>query len=125
MTITIILMMYMETVLTMITDDIDNDSHDENDNHANNNDDDNDNDDNDNDNNKSESRPPVVLDDGSTARTATACPLVVRHCPSVSIIVLLPAPGGPEMPANKMRISIMKKVHCFSYLQVPTSSLMK
>src|SRR5262245_8945374 len=42
--------------------------------------------------------PPVRVEDGSTARTATLWPLPVRWVPSTSIVVDLPAPGAPVMP---------------------------
>ena len=45
-------------------------------------------------------QPPVVDDDGSTARTATLWPWSVRNLPKASIKVLLPAPGGPVSPIN-------------------------
>ncbi len=36
--------------------------------------------------------PPVVVDDGSTVRTATRLPFSVIYLPNVSIKLLLPAP---------------------------------
>ena len=43
-------------------------------------------------------QPPVSVDEGSTASTATLWPSSVRCVPSVSISVLLPTPGAPVMP---------------------------
>ena len=42
--------------------------------------------------------PPVSVDDGSTASTATRFPLAVRSLPSASTNVDFPAPGTPVMP---------------------------
>ncbi len=44
--------------------------------------------------------PPVRVDEGSTASTATLCPASVRYVPSASIVVDLPAPGAPVMPSR-------------------------
>ncbi len=47
-------------------------------------------------------QPPVVLDDGSTVKTAIRAPnLVVAYFPKDSINELLPAPGGPVKPILK------------------------
>jgi hypothetical protein len=45
--------------------------------------------------------PPVRVDDGSTASTATLWPCAVRLEPSVSMVVDLPTPGTPVMPTRK------------------------
>jgi hypothetical protein len=42
--------------------------------------------------------PPVRVDDGSTARTATRLPLPVSSEPRASTNVDFPAPGTPVMP---------------------------
>src|SRR5262245_12154553 len=42
--------------------------------------------------------PPVTVELGSTASTATRLPALHRRSPSVSISVLLPTPGAPVMP---------------------------
>ena len=42
--------------------------------------------------------PPVRVDDGSTASTATRCPCSIRYMPSASMAVDLPTPGTPVMP---------------------------
>ena len=44
--------------------------------------------------------PPVRLDEGSTASTATLWPLAVRVAPSASMVVDLPAPGAPVIPSR-------------------------
>lgn len=45
--------------------------------------------------------PPVVEDEGSTAKTATRCFSLVRKFPKVSINVDFPPPGGPDKPILK------------------------
>ena len=47
--------------------------------------------------------PPVTLEDGSTASTATLWPCSMRYSPRASMKVDLPTPGTPEMP---MRIEL-------------------
>ncbi len=42
--------------------------------------------------------PPVRVEDGSTASTATRCPSPVRWTPSASMNVDLPTPGTPVTP---------------------------
>src|SRR5574343_951057 len=42
--------------------------------------------------------PPVTVDDGSMANTASRLPCPISQTPSASIKVDLPAPGTPEMP---------------------------
>jgi len=42
--------------------------------------------------------PPVTVDDGSMAKTASFLPWPISHTPSASMKVDLPAPGTPEMP---------------------------
>ena len=44
--------------------------------------------------------PPVRVDDGSTASTATLWPLPVSMLPSASMVVDLPTPGAPVMPTR-------------------------
>ena len=44
--------------------------------------------------------PPVRVELGSTASTATLCPCAVRLLPSVSMSVDLPTPGTPVMPTR-------------------------
>lgn len=45
--------------------------------------------------------PPLRWEEGSTASTATLSPASTNWQPSVSIRLLLPAPGGPEKPMRK------------------------
>ena len=47
--------------------------------------------------------PPVVEDEGSTAKTATRCFPLVRKFPKVSINVDFPPPGGPDKPILKIK----------------------
>ena len=47
--------------------------------------------------------PPVRVEDGSTASTATRWPLAVRWLPSTSMVVDLPTPGTPVMPTRVAR----------------------
>lgn len=42
--------------------------------------------------------PPVVHEEGSTARTDTLCPLPVSIFPMTSMNEDFPAPGGPDSP---------------------------
>src|ERR1700686_1661349 len=44
--------------------------------------------------------PPVRLEEGSTASTATLRPCAVRKLPSASMVVDLPTPGVPVMPTR-------------------------
>ena len=44
--------------------------------------------------------PPVRVEDGSTASTATLCPAAVRLAPRASMVVDLPTPGTPVMPTR-------------------------
>jgi hypothetical protein len=44
--------------------------------------------------------PPVTVDEGSTASTATRLPGSIRCMPSASMKVDLPTPGTPEMPTR-------------------------
>jgi hypothetical protein len=44
-----------------------------------------------------------MLDDGSTASTATRWPRSIRNRPRASMKVLLPTPGTPLMPRRKLR----------------------
>src|SRR6476659_7591640 len=44
--------------------------------------------------------PPVRVEEGSTASTATLRPCPVRKLPSASMVVDLPAPGAPVMPSR-------------------------
>ena len=44
--------------------------------------------------------PPVRVEDGSTASTATLWPCAVSDVPSASMVVDLPAPGAPVMPSR-------------------------
>ena len=44
--------------------------------------------------------PPVRLEEGSTASTATRWPCSVKYVPSASIVVDLPTPGMPVMPTR-------------------------
>ena len=45
--------------------------------------------------------PPDKVEDGSTARTATLCPLSARCSPNPSMNVDFPAPGGPDIPIRR------------------------
>ena len=47
--------------------------------------------------------PPLTLDDGSTASTATRWPRSIRNRPRASMKVLLPTPGTPLMPRRNER----------------------
>lgn len=47
--------------------------------------------------------PPVRVDDGSTARTATRKPSEVSSVPNASMKVDLPTPGTPLMPIRRAR----------------------
>jgi hypothetical protein len=47
--------------------------------------------------------PPLTLDDGSTASTATRWPRSMRNRPSTSMNVLLPTPGTPDSPMRSER----------------------
>ncbi len=44
--------------------------------------------------------PPLRVEDGSTASTATLRPCCVRKLPSASIVADLPTPGVPVMPTR-------------------------
>ncbi len=44
--------------------------------------------------------PPLRVEDGSTASTATLWPCAVSDVPSASMVVDLPTPGAPVMPSR-------------------------
>ncbi len=54
--------------------------------------------------------PPVVVEEGSTANTATLWLRSVRNLPNDSINVLFPAPGGPDNPANTNYVYLINVV---------------
>jgi hypothetical protein len=51
--------------------------------------------------------PPVREEDGSTAKTATLCPLLINIEPKDSINELLPTPGAPDNPILKLLVGIL------------------
>ena len=57
--------------------------------------------------------PPVRVEDGSTASTATLYPCAVRWLPSVSMVSDLPTPGAPVMP-TRMAWPVAGKSSCTS-----------
>ena len=58
--------------------------------------------------------PPVRVDDGSTASTATLWPWAVRKVPSVSMVVDLPTPGAPVMP-TRIALPVCGSSSCTSW----------
>ncbi len=53
--------------------------------------------------------PPVRVDDGSTASTATRKPCEVSSVPNASMNVDLPTPGTPLMPIRRARAAVREE----------------